>query len=268
MVDALGEADDAGEVARKGWRQCSIAPTELAEEVREQEKTEIGRDHLLVVASHDCDVTNGSFRSEPSVELLVARPTQAIDGNCSLGKNPRLLHLEVLEAGVLRPYEFAAGERLMTSRVRLLRHEPADTHTLAPEDVRLIARWMAKRYDRAAFPNAFNARWTPVRREIRKLLDRTGRYVSGLYLALPDDELPPRERYPVVVRGLIGVADAEGVARRLQAQECVDGLAGLLDGCDGIDVLDSALVREDEFTVDDLNRTKRWDWDWLSGADD
>jgi hypothetical protein len=88
-----------------------------------------------------------------------------------------------------------------------------------------------------------------------------------VYLTLEDRELPEREPYSIVVRGIISVEDAADPAKRELAQQCVDGLAALLNACAGIQVLDSALVREDEFTLHDLARAKYWDWDWLSADD-
>ncbi len=41
-------------------------------------------------------------------------------------------------------------------------------------------------------------------------------------------------------------------------------IADALDGCDGIDVVDHALVSHAEFALDDLQYFQRWDWDYRS----
>jgi len=260
--------DVASEVLANGWRQGSIAAVDLADALRQGEREDSPEDALLLVASHDCDVTNVSFTAEPDVEFLVARPVAQVNGTFTRGKNPRRLHLEILTPDGPRPFEVAASDRFRVSRQRLLLgRRPQEGRTVQPQDRRLLARWLAKRYDRAAFPAAFDARWKPARDKIRRLLDRTGHFLDEVYFTVEDQELPEEQEYSIVVRGVISVENAEDAGRRETTQECVDGLAGLLAGCGGIEVVDSALVREDEFTLHDLARTRRWDWDWLSGDD-
>lgn len=256
---------DATEILTNGWRQGSIAPADLTDSLRQDRGAEIPGDALLLVASHDCDVTNASFTAEPDVEFLVARPVARINGTFTRGKNPRRLHLEILTPDGPRAFDLAAGDRFRTSRRQLLGRGPREGYSVQPQDRRLLARWLAKRYDRAAFPAAFDARWKPARDEIRRLLERTGHFVDHPFIAVQDAELPEGEAYRIIVRGVISVENAAGPETRAQAQECVDGLAALLDDCAGIGVLDSALVAEDEFTLHDLARAKYWDWAWLSG---
>lgn len=263
MVGENYNPDDATEIGRNGWRQCSVAPSDLAEAVARDIPT-LEQGGLLFVASHDCDVTNRSFSKEPNVEFLVARRVATKDGNYTLGKNSRLLHLDIATPAGPQPHELSADCKYRTTRRQLLGRRPSGDHRVFDTDRRLISRWLAKRYDRAAFPDAFNARVRPAQAELRRLLGRTGGPVTGLYLAIAEEELPSEELYELVIRATISVEDYADPALRAQAQECVDGLAGLLGGCDNIDVRDSALVAEDQLTLDDLSRVKRWDWDWMT----
>jgi hypothetical protein len=50
-------------------------------------------DSKLVVISHDCDLVNASFETEPFFEILIARPKATNERNSLLfnGKNPRRL---------------------------------------------------------------------------------------------------------------------------------------------------------------------------------
>lgn len=257
---------DATEILKNGWRQGSIAPADLTDSLRRDGVPEI-EGALLLVASHDCDVTNASFTAEPDVEFLIARPVAQVNGTFTRGKNPRRLHCEIPMPDGPRAFELAAGARFRTSRRQLLGRRPREDCAVQPQDRRLLARWLAKRYDRAAFPAAFDARWKLARDKIRGLLDRAGHFLDDVYITVEDQELPEEQKYSIVVTGVISIENAEDAGRRQTTQECVDTLAGLLAGCNGIEVLDSALVREDEFTLHDLTRAKRWDWDWLSGDD-
>lgn len=264
MVGENDNPDDATEIGRNGWRQCSVASSDLAEAVAPDIPT-LDQGSLLLVASHDCDVTNRSFSKEPSVEFLVARRVATKDGNYTLGKNSRLLHLTIATPGGSQPHELSADGKYRITRRQLLGRSPSGDHRVFDADCRLIARWLAKRYDRAAFPDVFNARIRPAQPELRQLLGRTGGPVTGLYLAVSEEDLPSEEMYELVIRATMSVEDYADPVLRTQAQECVDGLAGLLGGCDNIDVRDSALVAEDQLTLDDLSRVKRWDWDWMTG---
>jgi hypothetical protein len=265
VVAESPDSDDAREIADRGWRQFSVVPPVLLQELRADLPNGLPADAVLLVASHDCDVANPSFEAEPQVELLVARYVDAIDGNLTHGKNPRRLQLDLQTPAGARPCEVSVNDKCWVSRRGLMRHRPFDGHSLAPSDRRMTARWLSKRYDRAAFPNAFNERLSGARAQVRQLLRRSGQHLEGLYVAVPEEELPVGQPYELLLQGLISVETAASLELRTQAQECLDRLAGILDGCPGIEVLESTLVSEDQFTVDDVNRTKRWDWDWLSG---
>lgn len=62
--------------------------------------------------------------------------------------------------------------------------------------------------------------------------------------------------------------DFDDIAKRTTSQGCVDGLAELLEQCKGIQVLDSLLVPDDEFSFRAQTLSKVWDWDWMSNDDD
>jgi hypothetical protein len=260
----IEDPNDAHRIFANGWRQGSVVPQDLVEALRREEAPDIAIDALLLVASHDCDVTNGKFDVEPDVELLIARPLAQMDGVCTRGKNPRRLHMEIQTPEGPRPFEFEAGGRLRTGRRRLLTQTPKQGYKLRPQDRRVLAQWLAKRYDRAAFPAAFEARWRRVRERLVRLLRRTGHHVEAIFITVGDQELPEGEAYSIVIRGVVSAEHAADQQKSERAQECVDGLAALFDECAGIEVLDSQLVPESEFTLEDLARARRWDWDWLS----
>src|SRR5690606_26491633 len=68
----MGEAppSDGARIKDLGWRQGSILPRALCQEL--QSIGDLGvpaeGDAVLVVVSHDCDVTNASLLNEPKVE--------------------------------------------------------------------------------------------------------------------------------------------------------------------------------------------------------
>lgn len=221
-------------------------------------------DDLLVILTHDCDLVSEDFDDEPFVDLLLARriASGARDGNFFHGKNPRRLQLE--SGGAL--YEILAKERLTIDRVLLASHAPDASRTL-PGNIRgLVAGWVARRYERAALPDAFNERTARAREKIRKHLKTDADLVTKIYLSLPSEaELTEDEPYAVVVSV---VADSEHVADQIQGRRLksmTDAIEKALSETAGIQVADCRLVPDDEFTLADMRRSIEWDvWDDLS----
>jgi hypothetical protein len=54
---------------------------------------------------------------------------------------------------------------------------------------------------------------------------------------------------------------AETQTMALELTECI---RRELDGIDGVEIIDYALVSEAEFSLADLRATQRWDYDYLS----
>lgn len=55
------------------------------------------------------------------------------------------------------------------------------------------------------------------------------------------------------------VGDFADLVKRVAAQAAFDKAVGLLDSCDGIEVVDSTLESEEDMTLDDLRHVRRWD---------
>ena len=247
------------DLAAGGWSQCSVLPAALADDLAasSHQPVELQPDDLVVVVSHDCDVANPDESKEPSVELLaIRRIHDRLDGNYTNMKNPRTLDFDARldETRVL--CRALAAERWFVARRRLVGSVPAGRLRTEPSD--LIPRWLSSRYVRVALPDEFNIRWSTARREIREALEHDGKDISAIYLLLEDDELPPDRPYRVLVRATM-LADAyEVMGRRAQAQKALDRMAGSLDQCPGIEVLDDSLESEATFTLADFRMMRRW----------
>lgn len=111
---------------------------------------------LVIVASHDCDITQTPDR-EPQVEVVVGRRISTVDGNNTNAKSPRTLHIEFQGA------ESTLGEFVITDKKSVPKEvlgafEPATDAKLAPPGLRIFQRWLASRYLRSAFPDEFERR--------------------------------------------------------------------------------------------------------------
>lgn len=251
--------DDASAVRRNGWRQGSIAGADLIEALRPNGSEPPIENSRLIVVSHDCDVVNLSFEKEPRVEAIWALPVGTADGNLTRGKNSRLLQLEIPNLGG-RAIELAASDRFALDRRLLAEFSPGGALELSQK--RLLGSWLAKRYDRAALPDAFNRRLP--QKSLKRTLERGANHIRELFVAIVDEELADDAVYEIALRAVMGVDDFENTQRRTEAQACLDELVGHLGQVAGIEILSEALLSEAEITLDDIRSLKRWDFDWMS----
>lgn len=189
------------------WRQGSVLPSELLP----AEFT----DRIGVVVSHSCDLANSSLSSEPEFEWIPAIRIAATDGNMVRCRNPRILHLA--GAGPQGEHlSFAMRDRRFADRRKLSDFDAMGA--LPPESTALLSEWMARRYERAAFPDAFNECRRPVARAVRSQLRSTaGTDMLGLWIALSSgEELGSGEEYRIA---LLATVSDDLPSTRLDAVE-------------------------------------------------
>lgn len=245
------------------WRQGSVVPRELLPP--EDLPQELPAEAKLIAISHDCDLVNPSFDSEPWVEMLVARLIDALDGSLTLGKNPRKMQLSLGEGDAKRCYELDIHEKFRTRRQCLLGGHPDASLKLDRLQTQQIARWVGKRYSRPSFPTAFDRRIPDaIRKKIKRLLSRDGADIKGIFLALTDEELDQNQPYEVILRLVITTEAGEDDERERLALSVLTELQDLMDQCDGVAVVDAELKTLDEFSLADCLATKVWDYEYLS----
>jgi hypothetical protein len=251
------------------WRQGSVFPADVAAGIAVEARVQPwGADDLVLVISQDCDVLNSSLELEPNVEVHFARAISAEgrDGRYANGRNPRALQFSSAASSVSQLYSVSIHQKFYTPRTALLNGIPR--FQLEPAVVSLIGRWTAKRYDRSAFPDAFNRRCRPARNRVERLLEANGHLVSGVFLRLdPIEELGPGEVYRGLVRMTAQPEVISNEEAELAALNAAAELESALNECSGLDV-EVDLVSEDEFTINDLRLTKRWDFDFISDSSD
>jgi len=174
---------------KRNWRQGAILPENLAQEIAKEMNLAMSVEDgdKVVVTSHDCDINSRNFTDEPYAELVIARES-AFDGNKKMGKSSRFLQLEINVKGEDRCYEFRASDRFSIERSRLVSFSPSAY--LSPKNTNFLSEWLARRYSRAAFPNAFDKRISPLKSKIKKCLKNVSGDIFGIYFLLDDEELP------------------------------------------------------------------------------
>jgi hypothetical protein len=220
---------------------------------------------LLVLISHDCDICHGSLDEEPNIEVMVARhlPSCEENGNYLHGKNPRRLQFWTTVGAEHRLYEMRAFERATFPR-RLLAQSAGAGQSVT--DVKLLQRWLARRYHRTALPSAFNQRCTLAQEHLLRVLKTKHKAITGIYLQLSSrDELPEDQDYRVVVHLIVKAATFERAAEHAAAIQVKAAVQKAFARCTGIELEDVQLWSEAEMTLDDVARLVQWDYsDYLS----
>jgi hypothetical protein len=219
----------------------------------------------MLVLTQDCDLVHPSYEVEPSVELIAGCFLDVADNGLRHGRNPRRLHVEVDRESGPSVLALSIHQRFVVPRAELEDQAPHESTRLGPEQRRLVCEWVAKRYVRAAFPDAFNSRVQAAHKKIEKALKRDGEHVTGLFLMIdPDDERVEGEDYRLILRV---TARSEALAEEKTEVELVrvaQTIVSALESCGGVVVEEHQVLSEAQFTLEDLRFFKRWDWDYRS----
>lgn len=245
-----------------GWRQGSVLPTDLARRAAASRYPDWGTDDRAIVISQDCDIVHGSYDIEPFAELIRAKLSSTENAMTRHGRNPRRLQLEL---GADQFLDFSVHDRWTIARSELEADPPEAGLSVDGEPLQVLVEWIAKRYTRPAFPDAFNERRNASTKKIEKELKKNGKLITGLFLAIsPNAECPPEESYKIALRV---TATKEALATKsveLELARTTKQIADALDACEGIEAVDHALVSEAAFTLAELQYFQRWDWDHRS----
>lgn len=265
---------DATTIRDLGWRQGSIMDRELAAQARLHAPKHVSdREHaLFVVISHDCDVLSPNILKEPIIEVIGAIAQDDNGSNQKLflsGRNPRRLHINsVTVRGLSIPLNLFVHDRWPIPRVLLMEGPPAGA--LSPPECQLLAEWIAKRYIRPSFPNAFDTIWHSRAKSWRKLMTRFSSSIKGIYLRLNTfEELPDDTPY----RCDLILVMASDRARSLRLDKLKRDIEQAFQQYWNqfqpyIECEDVVLYSADQVTLRDIAPYQRIDADWVSFEDD
>lgn len=147
---------------------------------------------FAVVISHDCDLT-AEIEKEPLAELIVGRRIDKLGGD-SYGKTARRLHIEFQATDGQMVLELMATGKQPIDKQKLFQFSPRNDIELNGRGIGILQRWLAARYHRAAFPEAFENRlrnaMIPGKRSFLKkieiILSEGGEYIRGLLFDLDE----------------------------------------------------------------------------------
>lgn len=195
------------------WRQGNVLTAEAAVELGycrpgDEDST------FVIVVSHDCDLA-ANVEKEPLAELIVARRIERL-GADSYAKTARRLHIEYQSGKDLIAIELLATDKNLLDKKTLFQFSPRQDIYLNGAGVVILQRWLAARYHRVAFPEAFEDRLREVKipgkraflKKIEDILTGGGAHIRALLFDLDDGEVTEREAGDVYQLGIVVLYDS------------------------------------------------------------
>ncbi|MNJ54767.1 hypothetical protein D3C77_502230 [compost metagenome] len=149
--------------------------------------------------------------------------------------------------------------------------EPDHSYGLSLTNKRILKQWLAVRYGRPAYPNAFEARLRVkmgkdiLERRLAKLVEARGSSLVGIWVDLDTDkesELPPEDAYFLkmfLVYKTDGNLQEARVETETLATEIIDLFGKAFTGEEHQIVLDAChAVADTSFSLVDIMRTDQW----------
>lgn len=226
----------------------------------------------LMTLTQDCDLVHDRFEFEPWAELVLLRPLGPYDKNrdnpCLFGKNPRRLVFQIEGEAPTEWWCLDPHSRFRIPRQTLLGLVADPSRSLPVDTTQALARWISRRYTRAAMANSFNDRLKCRSSEMGDLWKSTdAEAVSGVYLLGAREERPEDQDYQITVFLAIATGSVGDPILLERAHRVGRTLDVILSSCPGIAVDDVIVRPERDITLGDLRNYQRFDLDYRSGTD-
>jgi hypothetical protein len=204
------------------WRQGHVLPSEALLALVLVPQADVDTT-CAVVISHDCDLASANLHAEPQVELILGRKLNAINGTYAWGKAPRTLHLPMHQHGQEAAIELCQTAKVLVAKAGLATFEPDRAWAMDGRALGTLRSWLASRYCRAAFPDAFVNRMgaSKATEKLAKALEPHGQLISSVFFDLDNGQNIERETgdpYQLgVVLAHVVQGDADEAAEQAEA---------------------------------------------------
>jgi len=258
------------------WRQGDLLSDEVAYSLELVER--LGSNRRVVLISHDCDLPNDT---ELFVEVIVGSLIPTRDPMVTHARNPRRLHLTYVSDE--RPdmtIELRHIDRQQINKAKFAQITTRDINLLLHADEkRALKQWLAARYGRPAFPNAFENRLRKivgkksVEHHIAKILKPESSYLVALFFDLGEHraiELEHGAPYflsiSVVYNATGGGAKARGSAEKVarELRTLFDSAYGAPEYATEIELSASNAVADTLISLADLLKVDQWRLEYIS----
>lgn len=169
------------------WRQGDLLAPDDAIALGVVDASQSDTRRVLVI-SHSCDIASDAD-IEPTVELLVGLVVRADEATSQNGHSIRKLHLGAVGLLATEWAQYVIADRREVAKADLLRCVPWSARRYPAEQRAVLRRWLAQRYARAEFPDAF-VDWLKQSGVGRRFEDIGKEYSAclvGIYFDFDDD---------------------------------------------------------------------------------
>ncbi|MGD9108117.1 MAG: hypothetical protein PVI75_02995 [Gammaproteobacteria bacterium] len=220
---------------------------------------------LYVVISQSCNMLHDSLEDEPDIELLYLEKIDSIDGNYQYGKNPRKIHICIKHGKNKECYLCHIKNRIFIQRTILQDITPSKEYVVEKKVIDSLVNWIIKRYNRAAFPDAFNERLRKSKKSIKDILEKNVDNVHGIFIQLePEIELDDDKNYEITLR-LIFPSHIVTNEERKNLDNVLENIVDILSQNKGILVKDDyRAVSVNDISYGEMSAFDNWDYDHLS----
>ncbi len=254
---------DAQKIDDAGWRQGSVLSAAIVDHlVAKKILPAQPCDGIWCILTQDCDLVHHDFSGEPKVEVVFARHVDKPNKGYTWSKNARELHLR--DETLAQSLAFHARNRETIPRWLLCDFEPSEK-SLDFDSIKLLARWVSRKYYRAAFPGEFNDRiGKKTGDKIKKLLQKSPGHFHEIHIQITPDELPANQNYNAIILCIAADDALESDEVYKATIELGKRFRALLQACEGINVVECQVKFRDEVTLEDLDSMQRWDFDSIT----
>jgi hypothetical protein len=266
----------------RAWRQGSLLSHAASVAIGLVNQDDTNKRTLVI--SHDCDLHNEI--KEDFIEVVTGEIIEKCSSDATGARNVRLLHLTYADAsGADLCVAITHAGRTRIHRSLFIEHQQLDVNaSLDTDELHCLCQWLAARYARPAFPDAFEERLRKqvpekkrgqtVEKVIQKIFSPVHEDFAGVFLHLPDEqrqaELEDGEPYLITLY-IVYKSEPNPETARAKAEQAASELCELFRSAYGEEdkateiVLEECKVVSDmKMSLHDLMRIPRWRLEYMS----
>jgi len=235
---------------------------------------------VIVIISHDCDLAS---ESDEYIEVIVGTMQAKSNSLYENARSPRCLHLNYSTLDANSFYvELKHSAKKHLSKQKIAGMQFSDVLMPTLEKKHILQQWLAARYARPAFPDAFESRLRKkvgkkdTIKRIEKIMESVSCYLLALYFDLGEDRLSELNEgqpyflsisvvYDTIEGGPEARGHAESVAQALK--ELFIEIYGSPDSATDIVLEECVAIGDDEIRLSDLRKVYQWRLEHLSFQD-
>ena len=259
------------------WRQGSlIAQADaIAAGLFDEASADLKR---ALVITHDCDLPNDR---ELEVEVMVGDVVDKLNKQFARARNVRRLHLAFdTSSGTQQFLDLQITARQSICKSLIAAAKPDSSWILSDEEKRALKQWLAARYGRPAFPNAFEThlrknvgKKETVEDRLGKALEKVSAHLVGVFFDLGENraaELTDGTPYDLRITVVYDASEG-GQPARLAAEDVVSEIREIFQSAYGppdaateIALESCEAVADIRFPLSDLRKVDQWRAEYIS----